>query len=89
MHEENARKTQWQFNAIHEQLSEQAESLQERRHEEKALDQAYLKETAETQLKEDQRKREKEIASKANMRKAWLEQMAYKSAFKATDALFY
>jgi len=66
-------KINWQYDALQQQLQEQADDAQQAREDQHALDVAYLRDTARIQAAEDAKKHNKEIMSKQNYKKAWLE----------------
>lgn len=53
MHQTEREKVNWQYNAIQEQLQEQAEEAEQRRDDERANDIAYLQDTAQIQQAEN------------------------------------
>lgn len=88
MRQEEARKTQWNYNALVNQLNDQNADNRARQLEEDTTDLNNLHNTMAIQQAENDKRRYKEMTSKANMRSAWLEQMAYKRAHKQTDNFF-
>lgn len=61
----------------------EAEKLQEIK-----MDQMRLKQTIMTQKTENEKRRQKELLQRQNLKHAWLEQMAYKNAEAKADNLF-
>ena len=64
MRQADKRRVEWQYNAIQQQLQERADEIEVNRKEQKALDQACLRETAYVQNIEEQRKKEKYILNR-------------------------
>jgi len=88
MNMENARKTSWNYNSLVNQLNDQASDNKNRQDNEDHQDLSNLRNTLMIQKAENDTLRYKEATSKANMRQAWLEQMAYKKVHKQTDNFF-
>jgi len=64
------------------QLQDQANDSEAKRDHEAFMDAQRLQDTMQLQAAENEKRRFKELSSKSAMRKAWMEQMAYKSAHK-------
>jgi len=64
------------------QLQDQANDSEAKRDHEAFMDAQRLQDTMQLQAAENEKRRFKEFSSKSAMRKAWMEQMAYKSAHK-------
>lgn len=82
MREADQNKIDWQYNSLKNQLQDQANDTEANRDHEAFMDAERLQDTMMIQHAENEKRRYKELSSKANMRKAWMEQMAYKSAHK-------
>lgn len=89
MRMEDARKTAWNYNSLVNQLNDQANDTRNRQDDEDAQDLANLRNTLMIQKAENDKLRYKDASSKANMRAAWMEQMAYKKVHKQTDNFFH
>lgn len=63
-------------------MQEQADDARARRDVEAFMDAERLKDTMMIQHAENEKRRYKELSSKANLRKAWMEQMAYRDCHK-------
>lgn len=85
---DDARKTNFNYNSLVNQLNDQALDARNRKDEEDAVDSNNLRNTLQIQKAENDTLRFKEATSKANMRAAWMEQMAYKKVQKQTDNFF-
>jgi len=88
MRDDDRNKTEWQYTSLKNQLAEQADDAQMRRDNEAMMDAERLKDTMLIQHAENEKRRYKELSSKANLRKAWMEQMAYRDCHKQTDNYF-
>ena len=88
MRDANESKIKWQNNALVTQLDDQHTDSEIRRLQDELADRQRLQAALELQAIEDRKQKEKNANSKENNRRAWLEQMAYKDAFKETDEFF-
>ena len=88
MRDDEKKKTDLQYACLKNQLQEQADDAQVRRDCEAQMDAERLKDTLMIQHAENEKRRFKELTSKANLRKAWMEQMAYRDCHKQTDNYF-
>lgn len=89
MRQSEANKTEQQFNAIRDQVTEQVADSEQRRRQERDNDAAFLRNTTRQQEVEDAQRREKDALNKQNLKRAWMEQMQYRRIHEQTDKIFY